>query len=58
LKDFAFGDVTFAVREGHVKEAAVSVTREVTPARFRDDIARTKDAATGLSKLSLDRGGE
>jgi uncharacterized protein len=54
----ALGDDTFAVRGGHLKEAVVSVTCEVTLVRFRDDIARTMDAATGLSKLSLDPGGE
>jgi predicted DNA-binding protein with PD1-like motif len=54
----ALGDDTFAVRGGHLKEAEVSVTCEVTLVRFRDDIARTKDAATGLSKLALDPSGE
>jgi uncharacterized protein len=54
----ALGDGTFAVRGGHLKEAVVSVTCEVTLVRFRDDIARTKDAASGLWKLALDPGGE
>jgi predicted DNA-binding protein with PD1-like motif len=54
----ALGDNTFAVKGGHLKEAVVSVTCEVTLTRFRDDIGRTKDAATGLWKLSLDPGGD
>jgi uncharacterized protein len=54
----ALGDNTFAVRGGHLKEAEVSVTCEITLTRFRDDIGRTKDAATGLFRLSLDPGGD
>ncbi|OGD13438.1 MAG: hypothetical protein A2W20_03490 [Candidatus Aminicenantes bacterium RBG_16_66_30] len=54
----ALGDNTFAVRGGHLKEAAVSVTCEVTLTRFRDEIARTKDGANGLWKLALDSGGD
>ena len=54
----ALGDDTFAVRGGHLKEAVVSATCEVTLVRFRDDIARTKDAATGLWRLALDPGGD
>jgi predicted DNA-binding protein with PD1-like motif len=54
----ALGDNTFAVRGGHLKEAEVSVTCEITLTRFRDDIGRTKDAATGLWKLALDPGGD
>jgi hypothetical protein len=54
----ALGDNAFAVRGGHLKEAVVSVTCEVTLTRFRDDIGRTRDAATGLSLLALDPGGE
>jgi uncharacterized protein len=54
----ALGDKTYGVRGGHLKEAEVSVTCEITLIRFRDDIARKKDAANGLSKLSLDPGGE
>jgi hypothetical protein len=54
----ALGDDAFGVRGGHLKEAVVSATCEVTLVRFRDDIARTTDAATGLSKLALDPGGE
>jgi predicted DNA-binding protein with PD1-like motif len=53
----ALGDNTFAVRGGHLKEAVVSVTCEVTLTRFRDDIGRKKDEATGLSLLDLKPGG-
>jgi len=52
----ALGDNTFAVRGGHLKEAVVSVTCEVTLTRFRDDIGRTKDEATGFLKLALEPG--
>ena len=51
----ALGDNTFSVRGGHLKEAVVSVTCEVTLTRFRDDIGRTKDEATGFLKLGLER---
>jgi len=54
----ALGDDTFAVRGGHLKEARVLVTCEVTLVRFRDDIGRTRDAATGLMKLALEPGGD
>jgi len=54
----ALGDETFGVRGGHLKEAVVLVTCEITLTRFRDDIARTKDAASGLWKLALDPGGD
>ena len=43
----ALGDRTFAVRGGHLREAVVSVTCEVTLTRFRDDIGRKKDEAKG-----------
>jgi uncharacterized protein len=52
----ALGDNTFAVRGGHLKEAVVSVTCEVTLTRFKDDIGRKKDAATGLFLLDLKSG--
>jgi predicted DNA-binding protein with PD1-like motif len=52
----ALGDNTFAVRGGHLKEAVVSMTCEVTLTRFRDDIGRKKDAKTGLWKLALEPG--
>ena len=54
----ALGDNTFAVRGGHLKEAVVSVTCEITLTRFRDEIARTKDEGSGLWKLSLEPGGD
>ncbi len=54
----ALGDNAFAVRGGHLKEAVVSVTCELTLTRFRDDIRRTRDEATGFSKLALEPGGE
>jgi predicted DNA-binding protein with PD1-like motif len=54
----ALGDPTFAVKGGHLKEAVVSVTCEITLTRFRDDIGRTKDEASGLWKLSLEPGGD
>jgi predicted DNA-binding protein with PD1-like motif len=54
----ALGDKTFAVRGGHLKEAAVSATCEITLVRFRDDIARRKDGTTGLWRLALDPGGD
>jgi uncharacterized protein len=52
----ALGDNTFAVRGGHLREAVVSVTCEITLTRFRDDIGRKKDAASGLSRLALEPG--
>lgn len=54
----ALGDNTFAVRGGHLKEAVVSVTCEVTLTRFRDDIGRKKDDATGFLRLALEPGEE
>jgi hypothetical protein len=39
-------------------EVVVSVTCEVTMARFRDEIGRKKDEATGLSRRALEPGGE
>ena len=54
----ALGDNTFAVRGGHLKEAVVSVTCEMTLVRFRDDIARKPDGASGFLKLALEPGEE
>lgn len=54
----ALGDNTFAVRGGHLKEAVVSMTCEITLTRFRDDIGRKKDRTTGLLKLSLEPDGD
>jgi hypothetical protein len=33
-------------------------SQDLSIVRFRDDIARTKDAATGLWRLALDPGGD
>ncbi len=52
----ALGDNTFAVKGGHLKEAVVSVTCEITLTRFRDDIGRMKDEASGFLKLALEPG--
>jgi len=54
----ALGDNTLAVRGGHLREAVVSVTCEVTLTRFRDDIGRKKDETSGLWRLALDPGGD
>jgi hypothetical protein len=54
----ALGDNTFAVRGGHLREAVVSVTCEITLTRFRDDIARKRDETTGLWKLALEPDGD
>jgi predicted DNA-binding protein with PD1-like motif len=54
----ALGDNTFAVKGGHLREAVVSVTCEVTLTRFRDDIGRRKDEGTGLPRLALEPGGD
>jgi len=52
----ALGDNTFVVKGGHLKEAVVSVTCEITLMRFKDDIGRKKDEASGLLKLALEPG--
>ncbi len=44
------------IRGGHLKEAVVAVTCEIVLVRFRDDIARTKDEASGFWKLALEPG--
>ena len=54
----SLGDRTFAGRGGHLKEAVVSATCEITLTRFRDDIVRKKDGTTGLLKLSLEPDGD
>ncbi len=54
----SLGDETFAVRGGHLREAVVSVTCEITLTRFRDDIGRKRDEATGLFLLDLKSGGD
>jgi predicted DNA-binding protein with PD1-like motif len=52
----AFGDSGLNVRGGHLKEAVVSVTCEITLTRFKDDIGRKRDEATGLFLLDLKSG--
>jgi hypothetical protein len=52
----SLGDNTFTVRGGHLREAVVSVTCEVTLTRFKDDIGRKRDEATGLFLLDLKPG--
>jgi hypothetical protein len=42
------------VSGGHLKEAVVAVTCEITLVRFKDDIARTKDEAIGFWRLALE----
>ena len=54
----ALGDNTFAVRGGHLREAVVSVTCEITLTRFRDDIGRKTDGTTGLWKLAPEPDGD
>jgi predicted DNA-binding protein with PD1-like motif len=54
----ALGDNAFDVKGGHLKEAVVSVTCEVTLVRFRDAIGRRRDEASGLWKLALEPGEE
>jgi hypothetical protein len=49
----SLGDETFAVRGGHLREAVVSMTCEITLTRFKDDIGRKRDEATGLFLLDL-----
>jgi len=52
----SLGDETFAVRGGHLREATVSATCEITLTRFNDDIGRKRDEATGLFLLDLKPG--
>lgn len=54
----ALGDSAFAVRGGHLKEAVVSVTCEITLVRFKDKIGRIRDEGSGLAKLALEPGAE
>ena len=49
----ALGGGAFGIRGGHLREAVVSVTCEITLTRFFDEIERKKDAATGLYLLDL-----
>lgn len=50
----ALSGLDLAVRGGHLKEATVAVTCEITLVRFKDDIGRKKDEAAGFSKLALE----
>jgi len=43
-----------SVEGGHLKEAVVAVTCELTLVAFKDDIARTKDEASGFLKIALE----
>ncbi len=49
----ALGGRAFGVRGGHLREAVVSATCEITLTRFFDEIGRKKDDATGLFLLDL-----
>jgi len=49
----ALGGGAFGVRGGHLREAVVSATCEITLTRFFDEIGRKKDEATGLFLLDL-----
>lgn len=42
------------VRGGHLKEATVALTCEIHLVRFKDDIARKKDEASGFMKIALE----
>jgi predicted DNA-binding protein with PD1-like motif len=50
----ALGDKTFGIRGGHLREAVVSATCEITLTRFFDKVRRKRDDKTGLSLLQLD----
>jgi hypothetical protein len=54
----ALGDNAMTVKGGHLKEAVVSATCEVTLVRFRDEIGRKRDGASGLWKLALEPDGD
>jgi predicted DNA-binding protein with PD1-like motif len=43
-----------AVKGGHLKDATVSVTCEITLVRFRDDIVRKRDASGGFLKIAFE----
>jgi predicted DNA-binding protein with PD1-like motif len=49
----ALADRTYGVRGGHLKEAVVAATVEVTLTRFFEEIGRTKDAGSGVDILDL-----
>lgn len=50
----SLGDKTFGIRGGHLREAVVSATCEITLTRFFDKVRRKRDDKTGLSLLQLD----
>jgi predicted DNA-binding protein with PD1-like motif len=43
-----------ALKGGHLKEAVVAVTCEITLVAFKDDIARKRDEASGFLKIALE----
>ena len=49
----ALGDREFRVRGGHLREAVVSATVEITLTRLFEDIGRKRDPKTGLFVLDL-----
>jgi predicted DNA-binding protein with PD1-like motif len=54
----ALGDKAFGVRGGHLREAVVSATCEITLTRFFDELERKKDDETGLYLLDLKPAGD
>jgi predicted DNA-binding protein with PD1-like motif len=54
----ALGSRAFGVRGGHLREAVVSATCEITLTRFFDEIERKKDDETGLYLLDLKPDGD
>jgi predicted DNA-binding protein with PD1-like motif len=54
----ALGGRAFGVRGGHLREAVVSATCEITLTRFFDEIERKKDDETGLYLLDLKPDGD
>ncbi len=43
-----------AVKGGHLKEAVVALTCEITMVRFKDDLVRKKDEASGFLKIAFE----
>lgn len=54
----ALADGAFGVRGGHLREAVVSATCEITLTRFFDEIGRRRDEATGVYLLDLKPDGD
>lgn len=54
----ALADSAFGVRGGHLREAVVSATCEITLTRFFDEIVRRRDGATGVYLLALKPDGD